>query len=190
MTSGAPVPRSDVSVSPAAADALERGRKLAVATDADDDDLAATRALALGLAIEHDLEVVLYDRSEETWMDHPHPSGPLTRADLGGDAAGDGERGHLVTQLTEFEEAGVTATAWVATVPSITEIVDVVRELGVDTIILPTELEHPKLLDRLKGESPAKVVERITEINLGEPVTVLVVRDGSLVVQDMPDDLD
>jgi hypothetical protein len=186
MTSGTHVPKTNVTLSPSATTALERGRKLAVATDADDDDLAASRMLALALAAEHDLEVVLYDRSEETWMDHPHPSGPLTRDEL----TSDGERGHLATQLAEFEQAGVTATAWVATVPSITEIVDVVRELGVDTIILPSDLEHPKLLDRLKGESPAKVVERITEINLGEPVAVLVVREGELVVQDVPDDLD
>ena len=183
MTSGAHASRTNVTVTPPAAAALDRGRKLAVATDADDDDLAASRALALELAAEHDLEIVLYDRSEETWMDHPHPSGPLGRDELDGS-----ERSHLATQLEEFEQAGITAKAWIATVPSITEIVDVVRELGVDTILLPAKIEHPKLLDRLKGESPAKVVERITEFNLGEPVAVLVVRDDSLVVEEPPED--
>ena len=162
-------------IDPAAADALRGATKLAVATDTDDARLAATRSLAASLAAEYDLSVVLYDRSQETWMDHPHPSGVCDRSDLA-----DRDRQHIADQMTEFDDAGVEVTAWIATVPSITEIVDVVMQAGVDAILLPDATEHPKLLDRLKSDSPADVVERIVNHNLDAPVPVLV-DDGTTV---------
>lgn len=162
-------------IDPAAADALRRATKLAVATDTDDETLAATRSVAASLAAENDLSVVLYDRSEETWMDHPHPSGVCDRADLA-----DRERQHVADQMVEFDEAGVDVSAWIATVPSITEIVDVVLQAGVDVILLPNEIGNPTLLDRLKADSPSDVVERIVSHNLDSPVPVLV-DDGSTI---------
>ncbi len=169
-------------IDPAAADALRGATKLAVATDTDDETLAATRSVAASLAAEHDLSVVLYDRSEETWMDHPHPSGVCDRADLA-----DRDRQHIADQMVEFDQAGVDVTAWIATVPSITEIVDVVLQFGVDAILLPDSTEHPKLLDRLKNDSPADVVERIVSHNLDAPVPVLV-DDGTTVRVETPAD--
>lgn len=162
-------------IDPAAADALRGATKLAVATDTDDETLAATRTVAASLAAEYDVSVVLYDRSEETWMDHPHPSGVCDRADLA-----DRDRQHLADQMTEFDEAGVEVTAWIATVPSITEIVDVVLQAGAEVILLPDKTDHPKLLDRLKADSPSDVVERIISQNLDAPVPVLV-DDGSTI---------
>ena len=162
-------------IDPAAADALRGATKLAVATDTDDETLAATRSVAASLAAEYDLAVVLYDRSEETWMDHPHPSGVCDRSDLA-----DRDRQHIADQMVEFDDAGVDVTAWIATVPSITEIVDVVLKAGVDLIMLPDQIDHKKLLDRLKADSPADVVERIVSHNLDAPVPVLV-DDGEAI---------
>lgn len=162
-------------IDPAAAEALRGASKIAVATDTDGETLASTRTVAASLAAEYDLSVVLYDRSEETWMDHPHPSGVCDRADLA-----DRDRQHLADQMVEFDDAGVDVMAWIATVPSITEIVDVVMQAGVDIILLPDEIDHPKLLDRLKADSPADVVERIVSHNLDAPVPVLV-DDGSTI---------
>lgn len=163
----------------AAAEALRAGSKLAVVTDDDDGHLAATRALAVQLAARYDLDVVLYDRSQETWMDHPHPAGPCDRSDLAERAAG-----HLTPQLDQFADAGVTAVPWIATVPSLTEIVDVIRELDVDVMVLPDRIEHPKLLDRIKGKQPADVVKAIAELNLERPVPVLVHRDDTVEIVD------
>ena len=168
-------------IDPAAADALRGASKLAVATDTDDETLAATRSLAASLAAEYDLAVVLYDRSEETWMDHPHPSGVCDRSDLA-----DRDRQHLADQMVEFDDAGVEVTAWIATVPSITEIIDVVMQAGVDVLLLPNEIGSPTLLDRLKADSPADVVERIVSHNLDAPVPVLV-DDGETVRVEDPD---
>lgn len=175
-------PTAPRQIDPAAADALRGATKLAVATDTDDETLAATRSVAASLAAEYDLSVVLYDRSEETWMDHPHPSGVCDRSDLP-----DRGRQHIADQMVEFDDAGVDVTAWIATVPSITEIVDVVLQAGVDLILLPDETDHKTLLDRLKADSPADVVERIVSHNLDAPVPVLV-DDGETISVETPDD--
>lgn len=163
--------------SDAAVDALTAAHKLAVVTDDDDAHLAATRRLGAQLAARHDLDVVLYDRSQETWMDHPHPSGPCDVTELDERAAS-----HLAPQLDEFAALGVHAVPWIATVPTITEIVDVIRELDVDVILLPEQLDRPKLLDRLKGKQPADIVAEIAALNLEQPVPVLVDRDGVVEV--------
>jgi hypothetical protein len=167
MTSSSPPDR--LAISPRAAAALEQASRMAIVTDEHDETLAATRSAAIDVAKEYGLSVVLYDRSQETWMDTPHPSGPCDRSQLDERA-----RGHLNPQLDEFERAGVEASTWVSTVPTITEIVDVISELGVDLILLPNKIKHPKLLDRLKAGRPADVVENIAAMNLEHPVPVLV----------------
>jgi hypothetical protein len=119
-------------------------RRVVVPTDRDDAELDRARRAATLLAGEHDWELVLYDRSHETWMDHPHPSGPVSADELDGD---DWE--HLRIQLNDIEAAGVTAKAWLATVPSLSAMTDVVHEMGVDAVLLPEELDKPTLADRV-----------------------------------------
>jgi hypothetical protein len=141
------------------------------------------RAAAVDLAVRFDLEVVLYDRSGETWMDHPHPTGLCDR-----DAIDADRRPHLVEQVDQFAARGVTTAVWLATVPSLTEIVDVVRDIDVDTIVVPDGNDGGKLLDRLKSGGAAEIVERITALNLEDPVDVLVRHDdGSITVAAPPE---
>jgi hypothetical protein len=162
---------------------LTRAERLALPTDTDDEILAGLRNAAIELAERYGLEVVLYDRSEETWMDHPHPSGPCHRDTIDGD-----KRPHLVEQIDEFAARGVPTSAWIATVPSLAEIVDVVSELGVDTILVPDQSGGTKLLDRLKPGGPAEIVDRVTALNLEHPVAVLVRHDdSSITVADSPE---
>ena len=177
MTPSATAPHDQLTVTTTAADALARAGKLAIVTDADDERLAATRGLALALALEHDLDVVLYDRSEETWMDHPHPAGPCNRSDLD-----PRDRTHLAAQLDEFELAGVSATSWIATVPAIAEIVDVIREVDVDIVLLPDRIGHRRLFDRLRSKRPADIVVEAAALNLERPVPVLVHRADTIDV--------
>jgi hypothetical protein len=177
MSSSATSPHDQLTITTAATRALAGARKLAVVTDAYDDQLAATRDIALALALQHDLDVVLYDRSEETWMDHPHPAGPCDRADL--DAR---DRTHLAAQLDDFESAGVSATTWIATVPAISEIVDVIREIDVDIVLLPDRLDRRKLFDRLLSNRSADAVVEAAARTLEQPVPVLVHREDTVDV--------
>lgn len=151
---------------PAAVGRLDR---LAIATDESDEALARVRRIALDLARTNGFEVILYDRSHERWTDHPHPTGPVTA-----DEIVDTDREHLVVQLREFEDAGVTATAWLATIPAITAMLDMLQALDVDAIMLPEQLDEPKLMDRLQiGKTAPLMVQRIAELSLQHPPTVL-----------------
>lgn len=153
---------------------LDEAERVAVATDESDGALARVRSIAVDLAERHHFDVVLYDRSEERWTDHPHPKGPVTASDLEGS-----DRDHLVAQLREFEETGVGATAWLATVPALTAMLDVLQELEVDAVLLPEQLDEPKLMDRIQiGSSPPEMVRRVAELNLRRPPKILVVDDA------------
>ena len=83
-----------------------------------------------------------------------------------------------------FDAAGVTATAWLATVPALTAMLDVLQELDVDGVLLPDHLDNPKIMDRLQiGSDTAQMIDRVAELQMPIPPTVLVVReDGPIVV--------
>lgn len=142
---------------------------IAVPTD-DGRDEALTRArhAALQLARRAGARVILYDRSDERWTDTPHPSGPIGADDVPDD------RRHLVRQLRDFTEAGVDACAYLATVPALTAMLDVVQSSGTDVVVLPDELDAPKMMDRLQvGHTPAEMVERIAELHTDRPIHVV-----------------
>ncbi len=154
-------------------------RRLAIATDETDEALARVRRVALGLARTNGFEVVLYDRSNERWTDHPHPTGPVTADDIV-----DTDREHLVRQLRDFEDAGVPASAWLATIPALTAMLDMLQALDVDAIMLPEHLDEPKLMDRLQtGATAPMMVQRIAELSLQRPPVVLSVpEDGPITI--------
>jgi hypothetical protein len=159
-------------------------RRVVVPTDPRDERLARARQAALQLATEHGWEIVLYDRSHERWTDTPHPSGPVSADELDPD-----EWEGLARQLRDIEAAGVTATAWLATVPSLTAMIDVLQELDVDGVLLPSHLDQPKVMDRLlEGGNPAGMVERVADLHLEAPPIFLVLDDDSrLSVEPYPD---
>jgi hypothetical protein len=159
--------------------------KVVIATNRDDESLDRVRRLMLQMATRDGFAVVLYDRSNERWTDTPHPKGPLTADQVDAD-----ERPHLVEQLREFEAAGVTATAWLATVPALTAMIDVLQEMSVDAIVLPDDFGSRKMMDRLQiGGDPAEMVQRIADLQLERPPVVVVVDgDGVMTVSEFADD--
>jgi anti-sigma factor RsiW len=168
---------ASIQLDPRAQAAVARLRRVVVPTDGADASLARTREVALQLAREHDFDVVLYDRSDERWTDTPHPSGPFTV-----DQIDDERRPHLVVQLRDFAAAGVTATAWLATVPALTAMLDVLQELDVDGVLVPEHLDKPRIMDRLQvGSDTAAMVDRVAELQLPSPPTVLVVPESGAI---------
>lgn len=166
--------RSDAAepeVTDAAAAALPALRRVVVPTDESDPALARARQAALRLARTHGFAVVLYDRSDERWTDTPHPTGPLSIAEVDDD-----KRAHLVRQMRDFEAAGITVSAWLSSIPALTAMLDVIQELQIDGVILPDGLDKPKLMDRVTGGSDiASMVERFAELQVPKPPTVLMV---------------
>lgn len=174
---GRPSAATPTTLDRSAEQAVSTLHRIIVPTDEGDAALARTREVALYLAREHDIEVVLYDRSGERWTDTPHPAGPLS-----GDEIDAERRPHLVRQLRDFEAAGVAVTAWLATVPALTAMLDALQQLDVDGVLLPEHLDEPKVMDRLQaGSDTAVMVDRVAELQMPTPPTVLVVPDSGPV---------
>lgn len=159
-----------------AAEAIGSVRTLIVPTDLDGAGCVdVARRAAAAAATGAPMTVVLYDRSGETWMDHPHPSGPHRR-----DALGD-EHADLAAQLRELEEAGVDARAWISTVPALTDVVTAIQQIEADALLLPEEVCDRTLMDRLTGigdsnEEVAATIDR----QLDRAVTVFSISDGTV----------
>lgn len=137
---------TDLSFSERADEALGSVRRLVVPTDLDGTDcVEVAREAARIAASTKGLSIVLYDRSAETWMDHPHPSGPHRADELS-------ERfDALAAQLRQLESDGIDASAWISTVPSLTEIATAVEQTGADAVLLPEPSCDRTLVDRLTG---------------------------------------
>jgi hypothetical protein len=158
-------------------EAMPGVHRMIVPTDDRDAELAHARAAALELASRFDVELVLYDRTGERWTDTPHPKGPLRLLDLDAD-----EHPHLVEQLRECAAAGVDAVAYLSTVPALTAMVDALQAMEIDCIVLPRNLQHPKLMDRLEpGAHPAQMVQRVSELQLDRSPVMLVVGDDNVI---------
>ena len=164
----------DAEMSEHTKDVLRTLHRVVVPTDASGEAMARARAAARRLASRYGFEVVLYDRSHESWTISPHAQDLL-----GVDDVDAGERPHLVAQMREFIDAGVTVWAYLAIVPSITAITDAIQEHGVDGVMVPEHLEHPKLMDRLQSthSRTADLVEHIITFETDSRPTVLVVPD-------------
>lgn len=177
------------SLSGAATDALAAVRRVVVPTDADDDSLRRGREAALAIAGRYGTEVVLYDRSQEFWSETPHPKGPLRADELDPDT-----HGHLVAQLGEFADQGVQATAFLATLPSISAILDVLQDVEIDAVLMPHPLGHRTWMDRLRGgRDQGAEVARVAATQLGmHPIILEVEEDGGIdrIVLDESDSAD
>jgi hypothetical protein len=144
-----------------------------VPTDVDDDALERTVDVAAELARRHGFAIVLYDRSNERWTDTPHSKGPTSVAELEGS-----DRHHVVEQLQRLEAAGITANAWLATVPAISAMVDALQQLDVDGVLVPENFSHPTMMDRLEpGSGPAEILARIGDLHLEHPPTVFMLTE-------------
>jgi hypothetical protein len=174
---------NDLLLTDRAAEAIDSSRRLVVPTDLPGVDcLDVAREAVRRVAAAKDFQVVLYDRSAETWMDHPHPSGPH-RADELSD-----EFDTLAAQLRELEAAGIDAVGWISTVPSLSEIATAVQELDADAVLLPAPSKDRTLVDRLTatGDQNEDVAKSV-HINAAPTVVVLEVRDGVVDVVDVDD---
>jgi hypothetical protein len=160
-----------ITITERAAALASRHDRVVVPTDDRSEAFGRARRAALQLARQHDWNVVLYDRSDERWTDTPHPVGVV-----GPDGIDPEQRPHLIRQLADFEAAGVTAGAFLATVPALTAMLDVIQEIDVDAILLPDELDEPTVMDRLQvGDGPGAMVARVAELQLDRRPTMYAV---------------
>lgn len=168
----------DVRFTAAADTALAAVRQLMVPTDLPGIGCVdVARQAARIAASDKQLAIILYDRSAETWMDHPHPSGPHRADELSDEFA------ELADQLRELGAAGIDATAWISTVPSLSEIATAVEQTGTDAVLLPEPSCDRTLVDRLTGTGdPNADVTKSIESTTSRPVVVLTMHDDEVDV--------
>lgn len=175
---------NDLRFTERAAGALDAVSRLVVPTDlAGVDCLDVAREAMASIAASKHFQIVLYDRSAETWMDHPHPSGPHRADELTDDFE------TLAGQLRELDAAGIDAVGWISTVPSLSEIATAVEQLDADGVLLPEPSCDRTLMDRLTGTGDQnRDVAKAVHTNAPGPVVVLSVTDGVVDVLEVDDD--
>lgn len=172
-----------------ARDALAGSHTIVVPTDVADDEqdhfLDAVADVAAACDPDHPTTVVLYDRSNETWMDTPHPNGPYRSSELSDDHT------DLARQLDRLGEAGVNALGWISTVPALTDILTAVQRVSADAVLLHDDHEHRGLFDQLlrpdkiRADSPQSgdVIREVSgtlDRQLDESVSVFVLADSTV----------
>jgi hypothetical protein len=155
---------------------------LAATRDGSDVRYDATRAAAFAAARRDGAGVVLYDRTTESYLTSPYPSGPwsdehdavsaawrLTPERL--DSLG---RAYLADQVREGRREGLPVIAHLAQDAGRSAIRDAITRYQPDAVFLPRHLEQPSLLDRVLGNTLSALTE-------GFDVTVHVVDDDGTV---------
>lgn len=156
-------------------------RYLVATDDGSDARYGAVRDAGIAAARDDGASVILYDRTTESYLTNPYPSGPwsneddalspawqLTPGRL--DAMG---RGYLARQLRAATEAGVRATAHLAVDTGATAMRDAISRYIPDAVFLPAHIAQPSLIDRVRGNTLRSLMSTIDA-----PVR-LVDRDGS-----------
>jgi hypothetical protein len=134
---------------------------LTATDDGSDPRYAAVRDAALAAARDSGAGVVLYDRTTESYLTNPYPSGPwsseeaalspaweLSPARL--DAVG---RGYLAQQVRDAEDAGVVTTAHLAVDRGAKALREAAERYAPDAVYLPAHVSEPSLLDRVRGNT-------------------------------------
>ena len=129
-----------------------------VAVTGEGDRYAAVRSRATALAAGAEATVILYDIDAAAPLESPLPtqwSADGERETFGDrlgpddlDAAG---RAALATQVRGLRSMGIDAWAWLPSTPDGADLAGYAEHQDADVILVPEELEHPGLLDRLRG---------------------------------------
>jgi hypothetical protein len=143
-----------------------------VTDDRDDTGLVAARAVAAELAHRAEVPVILYDRSGETWVDTPHPEGPLPPDDRRLE-----DRPHLRSQMQAMTERDIEAEAWLSTVPTISGITGALTHTRADVVVVAASAKRKFLERTLDGDSISQAIAIIIDRHADVDASVIEVAD-------------
>jgi nucleotide-binding universal stress UspA family protein len=159
-------------------DALASAR-LVVAYISEDEELDHVRDAALA-AGRDGAKVILYDRDSASAFSDPMPNqwGSQAEGAQFNDPLSDQElvklgREPFAAKVAAARKAGVDAWGWLASDHGTDAAVTYARDHQADLLLLPADLEHPALTERLKGETVEAAVQEATET--ATALTVLLV---------------
>jgi nucleotide-binding universal stress UspA family protein len=154
--------------------------RLVVAYVSEDDELDHVRDAALELGRRHGATVILYDRDSASAFSDPMPNqwGSQAEGAQFNDPLSDQElvklgREPFAAKVAAARKAGVDAWGWLASDHGTDAAVTYARDHQADLLLLPADLEHPALTERLKGETVEAAVQEATET--ATALTVLLV---------------
>ena len=138
-----------------------------IAYTGEDDRYRTVRSAAIDTARSSEARLILYDIDAAQMFAAPLPtewSGEgdrdqfddmLTADDL--ERAG---RHSLAEQVNEARAAGVEAFGWLPSKKGAEALAEYAEQHGADLVMVPDGMEHPGLLDRLRGNTAEKVAEK------------------------------
>jgi hypothetical protein len=140
---------------------------LVATDDGSDEAYTVTREAGFDLAADAGAGVVLYDRSTESKMTNPYPTGPWSDED---DAVGPGDelapetlrelgRGYLADQVIAGRERGVPVRAHLAVNTGAEALSDAVERYRPAAVVFPEEItDNGDLLDKVRHQTVADVL--------------------------------
>lgn len=137
--------------------------------DGSDELITTTREAGLALAEQDGAEVVLYDRSTESYLTDPYPAGPWSDED---DAVSPSTeldrqtleslgRHYLTEQLDAAEERGLRVRVHLAQGAGAEALAEAIERYGVDLVVLPASVDSPSVVDRVRGSSLSALRKKV-----------------------------
>jgi hypothetical protein len=160
---------------------------IVVTDDRDDTGGVAARGVAAELAHGTNVPVILYDRSAETWVDTPHPDGPLPPDDRRLV-----DRPYLRSQMQAMTDRGVEAQAWLSTVPTISDITGALTHTRADVVVVAASSKRKFLERTLDGDSIPQAIAILIDRHADVDASVVEVADdgtSSIIRTGTPSDL-
>lgn len=154
---------------------------LVATDDGSDSAYNAVRAEGVRLATQRDHAVVLLDRTSESRLTDPFPTGVLSDDShtIGPDdqlephdLEGLG-RGYLAAQLRDARSSCMEAYAYLGQGSGADAIADAIERFAPVTVVLPASIDEPSLRDRLKRNTVQQLADEV-DVEL-----ILVDADGS-----------
>jgi hypothetical protein len=168
---------------PSADDAVASAR-LVVAYVSEDEELDHVREAAAEIG-RRGAKVILYNRDSASAFSDPMPNqwGSQAEGAQFSDPLSDQQlvklgREPFARKVAAARESGVDAWGWLASDHGTDAVVGYAVDHGADLLLLPADLEHPGLGERLKGETVDKAVDEATA-TAGGLTVLLVAPDGS-----------
>ena len=142
---------------------------LVATDDGSDPDYATTREAGLKLAEQDGANVLLYDRTSESYLTDPYPVGPWSDehdavsedTELDRQMLDNLGRHYLIEQIEEAEGRGLSVRAHLARGAGAEALADAVSRYQPDLIVLPDAVDDPSLADRVRGNSLHKFTEEV-----------------------------
>lgn len=151
---------------------------LTLTDDGRDTAYAVSRSAAIRLAAAVGAELLLLDRTGETWLGGGGSGrGPFDATQLlelhetGSPGAGHRHgHQHLLDQLKESEAAGITARVWLAVEPGFGGLEECVHHCPVEAFVFPDHLDRPSAGDRRRERHG--LAQELARIVADRPVVV------------------